>query len=148
MDHSNVFESIPIKIKNSALLTTFLHEQKLNSQPVAAPSLFSTPSPNFSITFPDLPLQPADIEPYFERHLEELGDTLEMLGQEQWRFNGWQRNLGKEQQKFWQLVQKRKYENVQRQKEGIYLFFWLTTFFCRFGIVAVVRRECYCTEDY
>ncbi|KAI8918234.1 hypothetical protein DFJ77DRAFT_454853 [Powellomyces hirtus] len=125
---TSIFESLPIKIHNSHILTALLHElDEQISLPASLDSVFSLPSSTFT------PRVPTDVSPfapnldklelgsetYLEKHLEYLGETVEEHGQEQWRWQGWQRNLQKEQQKLQQTVAKRRFDNQARVAQGL-----------------------------
>ncbi|KAJ3067911.1 Eukaryotic translation initiation factor 3 subunit H [Podochytrium sp. JEL0797] len=54
-------------------------------------------------------------EVYLEKHLEALSEAVDDYGQEQWRWQGWNRSLQKEQQKATTLLTKKRAENSQRE---------------------------------
>ncbi|KND01653.1 uncharacterized protein SPPG_03450 [Spizellomyces punctatus DAOM BR117] len=125
---TSIFQSLPIKIRNSHLLTALLHE--LDEQISFPPSLensLSLPSStytpriptNISPFSPNLDKLELGLESYLEKHLEYLGETVEEHGQEQWRWQGWQRNLQKEQQRLQQTISKRRLENSSRAAQGL-----------------------------
>jgi len=125
---STVFQSLPITIKNSHLLSALLHQLEENSSIYsAAEASLSVPSSNFSSRFPS-DINPwstnydnleLSLESYLEKHIEYLGDTIEEHGQEQWKWHGWQRSLVREQQRLSQLSSKRKAENSARISAGL-----------------------------
>ncbi|KAJ3023999.1 Eukaryotic translation initiation factor 3 subunit H [Thoreauomyces humboldtii] len=127
---TSIFESVPIKIHNSHLLTAMLHE--LDEQVSFPPSLsnaFSIPSTSavgsrrlptdVSPFAPNLDALELGSEHYLEKHLEFLAETVDEHGQEQWRWQGWQRNLQKEQQRLQQTVAKKRMENSARTAQGL-----------------------------
>lgn len=135
---STIFESLPVKIRNSKLLDVFLHQLEAtpsSSSAFAASVASRTPfsssyepfgyanstssdtfDPYFSPNFDALEL---GSETYLERHLEYLAETVDEYGQEQWRWQGWQRSLAKEQQRSAQTVARKRQENATRVAEGL-----------------------------
>ncbi|KAJ3411496.1 hypothetical protein HDV05_002104 [Chytridiales sp. JEL 0842] len=129
MTADGIFESLPIKIQNSHLLNVLLHEWE-SPVPLSVPfpsSTFtleptSTTSKTSSVLPPLTPnLDALDLgaDAYLERHLEFLGDTVEDYGQEQWRYQGYLRNLQKEQSKHAQTAAKKRQENASRATSGL-----------------------------
>ena len=118
---SAVFESLPVKIRRSHLLNVMLHE--LNSKRTFNPSIVSALDyPQFSFNdridaavvsplAPNLDHLQLNSDVYLEKHLEYLSETIDEHGQEQWRWQGWQRSFQKEQQKAQQNVANMKAEN-------------------------------------
>ncbi|KAI8853101.1 hypothetical protein BC829DRAFT_382848 [Chytridium lagenaria] len=92
---SGIFESLPVRVRNSYLLNALL--QQLEED------ITST----------------LGVESYLERHLEYLGDTVDEHGQEQWRWQGWNRSLQKEQAKSAQISSKKRQENAARVASGL-----------------------------
>ncbi|KAJ3294169.1 Eukaryotic translation initiation factor 3 subunit H [Borealophlyctis nickersoniae] len=129
---SSIFQSLPVKIRNSHLLSALLHEldEESSLAPVVQASL-SLPSSTFTSRIPNdiSPLSPnfdnleLSTESYLERHLEYLGETVEEHGQEQWRWQGWHRSLQKEQQKVQQMASKRRAENASRAAQNLPLLY-------------------------
>ncbi|KAI9100986.1 hypothetical protein DFS34DRAFT_612752 [Phlyctochytrium arcticum] len=126
---TSIFQSLPIKIRNSHLLTALLHELDeqssfLNSlqNSLSIPSSTYTPRiPNVSPFSPNFEKLELGLESYLEKHLEYLGETVEEHGQEQWRWQAWQRNVQKEQARLQQIVAKRRAENSARVAQGLSL---------------------------
>lgn len=125
---TSIFQSLPIKIHNSHLLTALLHEldEQVSFPPSLATSLnmpSSTYTPriptNVSPFCPNYDKLELGLESYLEKHLEYLGETVEEHGQEQWRWQGWQRNVQKEQQRLQQTIAKRRMENSSRAAQGL-----------------------------
>ncbi|KAJ3330598.1 Eukaryotic translation initiation factor 3 subunit H [Blyttiomyces sp. JEL0837] len=155
---SGIFESLPIRIRNSYLLSALLHE--LETTPEAPPSFPSTSFVNFEPQIktsvgsaylkssassgaatrhsasraglqqlsssvgvgrltPNFDALDLGADSYLEKHLEYLAETVEEYGQEQWRWQGWQRSLQKEQQKTAQTVAKKRAENATRTASGL-----------------------------
>ncbi|KAJ8325009.1 hypothetical protein O5D80_006522 [Batrachochytrium dendrobatidis] len=102
----SVFETIPLKISSSHLLNTALlqvsNQSNLSSTTCSA---FSFPSFQFAshLSSDAAPLTPnfdnleLSSETYLEKHLERMVESVEEHGQEQWRWQGWQRSFNKEQ---------------------------------------------------
>ncbi|KAI8843965.1 hypothetical protein BJ741DRAFT_589680 [Chytriomyces cf. hyalinus JEL632] len=148
---ASLFESIPIRIKNSALVTAMLSTMDLSilnaisaglDAPSCSLSTLGSAVGNFgvgaavnggngvnsaaaSIATSSLGLYPnfdsLDLgsgELYLEKHLESLCEAVDDYGQEQWRWQGWNRSLQKEQQKAAQTASKKRSENAQREANG------------------------------
>ncbi|KAI9001685.1 hypothetical protein BC832DRAFT_593977 [Gaertneriomyces semiglobifer] len=125
---TSIFQSLPIKIRNSHLLSALMHE--LDDQvsfPNTIENSLSLPSSSFTSRIPsevssfspNLDQLELGHESYLEKHLEYLGETVEEHGQEQWRWQGWQRNFQKEQVRLQQTISKRKMENAARAQQGL-----------------------------
>ena len=86
----DVFESIPIYIKNAHLLEpepkNVIKESGLNYPPLE----FSRVSTNGN---------ELEVEEYLKRHFEFMGDCLDEFGHEAWKWQGWSRAMGKDQSK-------------------------------------------------
>jgi translation initiation factor 3 subunit H len=124
---SGIFESLPIRIKNSHLLNALLHQWEA-PVPLSVPKPASSYSLNTDISSsssvlppltPNLDALDLGTDNYLERHLEYLGETVEEYGQEQWRWQGWNRSLQKEQQRAAQVAAKRRQENATRASSGL-----------------------------
>jgi translation initiation factor 3 subunit H len=123
-DSFSIFETIPITIRRSYLLSTVVSDfdeegmDALNLQ-----EMLSNPNPTFK--FSDLDAtSPMDryelgLEKYLERHVEYLGDCAEEFSQEQWKWQNWHRTLVKEHQRLSQQASKRKQENAVRSQQGL-----------------------------
>ncbi|KAJ3063376.1 Eukaryotic translation initiation factor 3 subunit H, partial [Quaeritorhiza haematococci] len=126
---SSIFQSLPIKIRNSHLLNVLLHElEESSSANIGITSSLSLPVSTFTSRIPTdttTPLSPnfnnleLGLENYLEKHLEYLGETIEEHGQEQWRWHGWQRSLQKEQTRVQQTISKKRQENASRVAQGL-----------------------------
>ena len=86
MTHLNIFESLPVRIKNSALAKAFLQDQ--------------VPVPMHR----NLALTPASM---LEKNLEVLADCLEDHGQEQYKWGKYQQQSLRQQQYQQQQLAKR-----------------------------------------
>ncbi|KAI8921700.1 hypothetical protein BC831DRAFT_404984 [Entophlyctis helioformis] len=105
---STVFESVPIKLHNSHLLNALLHEingsrtapPQVRTALAFPPSFLNARLPSNASPFaPNYDSLALGSESYLEKHLEYLAETIEEHGQEQWRWQGWQRSVQKEQQR-------------------------------------------------
>ncbi|KAJ1541503.1 Eukaryotic translation initiation factor 3 subunit H [Cladochytrium tenue] len=127
---ATIFETLPVKVRNSGLTNVFLRQaEALSSAPLDAARF---PASSFDV-FSDSLLSSADgasqltpnfdtldlgSEAYLERHLEYLTETVEEYGQEQWRWQGWQRSLTREQQRSAQTAARKRLENAARTAAG------------------------------
>jgi translation initiation factor 3 subunit H len=122
---SGIFESLPIRIRNSSLLNALL--QELESKEIESSASFidrnQKPSSKThlvpSLLTPNLDALQLGTESYLERHLEYLGETVDEYGQEQWRWQGWNRSLQKEQQRFAAVTLKKRAENASLVAQGL-----------------------------
>ncbi|CAI2172327.1 17085_t:CDS:2 [Funneliformis geosporum] len=115
---SNIFEELPITVKNSHLVTALLHSlddyehvipksASLDKEKVVSPL-----SPNFDTL-------ELSLDPYIEKNLEFLLESVEEHTQEQNTYAFWQRSVSREQTKIQVALQKRKQENVSRIASGL-----------------------------
>ncbi|KAG9307258.1 hypothetical protein G9A89_017086 [Geosiphon pyriformis] len=113
---SHIFEELPITIKNSHLVTALLHSLN-DTDPTPTKDLIKeTVEGPLSPNFDTLELS---LDPYIEKNLEFLLDTVEENAQEQSNFAFWQRSVAREQSKIQSYLQKRKQENLARQASGL-----------------------------
>ncbi|KAH6565617.1 hypothetical protein BASA50_007977 [Batrachochytrium salamandrivorans] len=116
-----VFEVVPVKIQSSYLLNAALLE--LSNQPKLPDSsslsssfplsLFSTDLSSDSTSLvPNFDNLELSSETYLEKHLEHLVESVEEHGQEQWRWQGWQRSFNKEQIKSQHHISQMNVENA------------------------------------
>ncbi|KAK7205322.1 hypothetical protein BZA70DRAFT_277844 [Myxozyma melibiosi] len=116
LTYLDILEELPLSIKNSHLATTLL--QHLDSPAFAKkddPSTLlasSTMAPNFDTL-------ELSIDPYLEKNVEFLIDSVDDYYAEQGTFNYFQRQLSREQAKIQQWVQKTKTENALRERAGL-----------------------------
>ncbi|KAI8611975.1 hypothetical protein BC830DRAFT_1068188 [Chytriomyces sp. MP71] len=121
---STLFESVPLQLKNSALahaMFATLDLQLLTDVTFPSSSTSRAPGATGAVGlhphFDSLDLGAGEV--YLERHLEALCDAVEDYGQEQWRWQGWNRSLQKEQQKAALGVAKKRGENAAREASGL-----------------------------
>ncbi|CAG8528033.1 6058_t:CDS:2 [Ambispora gerdemannii] len=113
---SNIFEELPIAIKNSHLVTALLHSlNEYEPLPIKALDKDKVEVP-LTPNFDTLELS---LDPYIEKNLEFLLEAVEEYGQEQSNLAFWQRSYAREQSKLQQYLQKRKQENQTRQAAGL-----------------------------
>ncbi|THU46579.1 hypothetical protein C4D60_Mb09t06420 [Musa balbisiana] len=98
----DIFEEIPIKISNSALISAFMTE-------------LEPESPVCQCDYDRLKLSTA---PYMERNLEFLIDCMEDLSSEQNKFQYYYRSLSRQQAQQQAWLQKRRVENMARKAAG------------------------------
>ncbi|KAF3673493.1 Eukaryotic translation initiation factor 3 subunit H [Capsicum annuum] len=98
----DIFEEIPIKVSNSALISAFMTELE-----------------------PDTPVTQCDYErlqlstnPYLERNVEFLIECMDDLSMEQQKFQFYYRNLSRQQAQQQAWLQKRRSENMNRKAAG------------------------------
>lgn len=97
----DVFEEIPIKIHNSLLTNAFLYDVSEKG--------------NMEVDHEKLDLS---TNPYLERNLEFIIDSMDELGAEQSKFRFFQNNLAKQQAQQAAWLSKRRAENLGRKKNG------------------------------
>ncbi|XP_008794937.2 eukaryotic translation initiation factor 3 subunit H-like [Phoenix dactylifera] len=98
----DIFEEIPIKVSNSALISAFMTELEPDS-------------PVSQCDYDRLKLSTA---PYMERNLEFLIECMEDLNSEQNKFQYYYRNLSRQQAQQQAWLQKRRMENMARKAAG------------------------------
>ncbi|CAG8620369.1 10079_t:CDS:2 [Ambispora leptoticha] len=113
---SNMFEELPITIKNSHLVTALLHS--LNEYEPLPTKALDKDKVEVPLT-PNFDMLELSLDPYIEKNLELLLDSVEEFGQEQSNLAFWQRSYAREQTKIQQYMQKRKQENQSRQAAGL-----------------------------
>lgn len=117
-DISAVFETVPIVVQKSQLLTAVC--DKINSSSVnkLSPFLASPLVPQVLPTAAAYDSFNISADTFISKNLENLADAIEEHGQEQWRWRGWQRNLQNEQAKAQQYVTKLSAENKAAIEAG------------------------------
>jgi len=98
---NEIWEEIPIRIHNSGLISAFLTELEESGR--------------VESDFEKLDLS---TNPYLEKNLEALSDCLDVIAQEQQKFQIYQRNLQRQQSQRSVWLQKRRAENAQRKANG------------------------------
>ncbi|MCI4392133.1 hypothetical protein PGIGA_G00142430 [Pangasianodon gigas] len=101
MGYENMFEEVPIVIKNSHLINVLLWELEDKSTVVEKHELLSLSSSS-----------------YHEKSLQMLMDRVDDMCQDISKYNNFSRSLSKQQQQKHQYVQRRQQENAQRQSRG------------------------------
>ncbi|KAK9451066.1 uncharacterized protein V1518DRAFT_381227 [Limtongia smithiae] len=116
LTYLNFLEELPLTIKNSHLTTSLLHLldspsfiKKGDPQTLVASSTLAS-------NFDSLDLS---IDPYLEKNVEYLLDSMDDYYTEQGTFNYFQRQLAREQTKIQAWVQKTKSENALRERANL-----------------------------
>ncbi|KAF7691162.1 eukaryotic translation initiation factor 3 subunit H-B [Silurus meridionalis] len=99
--YDNMFEEVPIVIKNSHLISVLLWELENKSTVVEKHELLSLSSSS-----------------HLEKSLQMLMDRVDEMCQDINKYNNYSRSLSKQQQQKHQYVQRRQQENTQRQSRG------------------------------
>ncbi|KAK5621869.1 Eukaryotic translation initiation factor 3 subunit H [Crenichthys baileyi] len=97
----NMFEEVPIVIKNSHLINVLMWELEDKSTVSDKHELLNLSSSN-----------------HLEKSLQLLMDRVDDLNQDIVKYNTYSRNLSKQQQQKHQYLQRRQQENAQRQSRG------------------------------
>ncbi|KAK9457506.1 hypothetical protein V1511DRAFT_493809 [Dipodascopsis uninucleata] len=116
LTYLDILQELPISIKNSHLATVLL--QQLDSPTFAKKGDPSSivPSSTLSPNFDSLELS---IDPYLEKNVELLLESVDEYYAEQGTFNYFQRQLAREQAKIQQWIQKTRSENALREKSKL-----------------------------
>ncbi|KAF9157258.1 Eukaryotic translation initiation factor 3 subunit H [Actinomortierella ambigua] len=125
LSFSNIFEELPITIRNSALLNALLFELESDESLEATASHLTTYNAAnsqqqqrktaLSTNFDMLDLS---MDPYIERNLEQVMDSIDDHTQEQGNYAYWQRSVERENKKKAAYLANRKAENARRQQAG------------------------------
>lgn len=94
----DIFEELPIQVRNSNLIRAFLLQ--MDSQP-------------------KMPVAEITSNPFLEKNLECLLDSIDDLAQESARFQYYQRALGRHSAQQSGILAKRKQENETRRRQGL-----------------------------
>lgn len=98
----DIFEEIPIKVSNSALISAFMTELEADSP----------------VTQCDYDRLKLSTKPYLERNLEFLSECMDELAQEQQKLQFHYRSLSRQQAQQQAWLQKRRQENMARKAAG------------------------------
>ncbi|KAJ9147251.1 hypothetical protein P3X46_029430 [Hevea brasiliensis] len=98
----DIFEEIPIKVSNSALISAFMTELEADSP----------------ITQCDYDRLQLSTNPFMERNVEFLIECMDELSMEQQKFQFYYRNLSRQQAQQQAWLQKRRSENMARKAAG------------------------------
>ncbi|KAL1984807.1 hypothetical protein VTN96DRAFT_8651 [Rasamsonia emersonii] len=118
--YQDIFVELPVKIHNSHLLTSFLHQlpSPLPSTPLDFPQSLSAlkngPLAKSSVLTPNFDNLSLSIDPFLEKNCDLLLDAIETHHTENNNFQYYQRSLAREQAKIAQWQAKRKAENISR----------------------------------
>ncbi|CAN6462767.1 unnamed protein product [Victoria cruziana] len=98
----DIFEEIPIKVSNSALISAFMSELE----------------PEAPVSQCDYDRLALSTNPFMERNLEFLIECMDDLSMEQQKFQFYYRNLSRQQAQQQAWIQKRRAENMARKAAG------------------------------
>jgi len=102
---SNIFEELPIAIRNTALLDALLFELETSDDSVEVSTSHLTTyksassSSNKSVLTPSFDMLDLSLDPYIAKNLENLMDTIDEHHQEQGNYAYWQRSVERENKK-------------------------------------------------
>ncbi len=116
LTHRDILEEIPIEIRASTLATGLLHS--LSPPPSASSTKLTTMATNNTLDFPNFDSLDLSIDPYLEKNLEYLLDSVDDFNYEQSVLQYYQRQLSREQSKISVWQAKRKSENQLRSATG------------------------------
>ncbi|KAJ5135826.1 JAB1/Mov34/MPN/PAD-1 [Penicillium bovifimosum] len=118
--HPDIFEELPVKLHNSHLITSFIHQLQCPTSsastelPSSLAALESSPFSKTSTLTPNLDNLSLSIDPFLEKNCDLLLDSIEAHNTEVNNYQYYQRVLGREQQKINAWKQKRAQENATR----------------------------------
>ncbi|KAK3825625.1 MAG: hypothetical protein J3Q66DRAFT_309072 [Benniella sp.] len=125
---SNIFEELPIAIRNTALLDALLFELETSDDSVEvstshlttykSASSSNNSSSNKSVLTPSFDMLDLSLDPYIAKNLENLMDTIDEHHQEQGNYAYWQRSVERENKKKAAYLLNRKTENARRTQAG------------------------------
>ncbi|KAF9109521.1 hypothetical protein BGX27_007513 [Mortierella sp. AM989] len=122
---SNIFEELPITIRNTALLNALLFELETSddSVEISTSHLTTYKSNNASTTSksvltPSYDMLDLSLDPFVAKNLENLMDTIDDHQQEQGNYAYWQRSVERENKKKAAYLTNRKTENARRAQAG------------------------------
>ncbi|KOS42981.1 hypothetical protein ACN38_g6145 [Penicillium nordicum] len=120
MRHPDIFEELPVKLHNSHLITSFIHQLQCPTSsastelPSSLAALESSPFSKTSTLTPNLDNLSLSIDPFLEKNCDLLLDSIETHNTEVNNYQYYQRVLGREQQKINAWKAKRAQENASR----------------------------------
>ncbi|RAO65459.1 uncharacterized protein BHQ10_001471 [Talaromyces amestolkiae] len=118
--YQDILVELPVKIHNSHLLTSFLHQlpSPLPSEPLDLPPSLSAlkngAAAQSNVLSPNFDNLSLSIDPFLEKNCDLLLDAIETHHSENNNFQYYQRSLAREQQKIAAWQAKRKAENASR----------------------------------
>ncbi|KAG0202324.1 hypothetical protein BGX28_005145 [Mortierella sp. GBA30] len=122
---SNIFEELPITIRNTALLNALLFELETTDESVEISTSHLTSykdtqsiNNNKSVLTPSFDMLDLSLDPYVAKNLENLMDTIDDHHQEQGNYAYWQRSVERENKKKAAYILNRKTENARRAQAG------------------------------
>ncbi|KAL7751940.1 hypothetical protein RI367_002462 [Sorochytrium milnesiophthora] len=96
LNHSNIFKELPLRIRNSHLLSALMHELEVTSATPIAPNL-------------DV-LAPKQTQ-YLEKNIDALLDSIEDYSQDQNKYQYWVRQTQRERSRIEMQVSRKRYED-------------------------------------
>lgn len=138
---SNIFEELPITIRNTALLDALLFELETTDDSVEIStshlttykSASNNSSKNKSALTPSFDMLDLSLDPYIAKNLENLMDTIDEHHQEQGNYAYWQRSVERE-----------------NKKKAAYLLNRVRLFFFCFCLpfdISVAKQSCSISQD-
>ncbi|KAF9569565.1 hypothetical protein EC968_002462 [Mortierella alpina] len=126
LSFSNIFEELPITIRNTALLKALLFELETTDESVEVSTSHLTTykhgnaslNNNKSALAPSFDMLDLSLDPYVAKNLENLMDTIDDHHQEQGNYAYWQRSVERENKKKAAYILNRKTENARRAQAG------------------------------
>ncbi|KAF9316101.1 hypothetical protein BG000_011679 [Podila horticola] len=124
---SNIFEELPITIRNSALLNALLYELETPDESVEISTSHLTTYKNTNnaqstgsktVLTPNYDMLDLSMDPYVAKNLEFLMETIDDHTQEQGNYAYWQRSVERENKKKAAYLLNRKTENARRAQAG------------------------------
>lgn len=121
LSYQNIFEKLPLEIRNSHLVTLFLQSveaRNLKTTSLDYKSLTTSPasaSASFDNNFDNLDIS---IDSYLEKNIESIFDSIDQFHTDQGSYNYYQRQVARETQKIQQWRTKRNAENAQLASQG------------------------------
>jgi translation initiation factor 3 subunit H len=118
--YQDIFVELPIRIHNSHLITSFIHQQLTPSVPnsldllPSLPALMNGPVASPPILVPNFDNLSLSIDPFLEKNCDLLLDAIETHHTENNNFQYYQRSVAREQAKITAWQAKRRAENVGR----------------------------------
>ncbi|GJJ78087.1 translation initiation factor 3 subunit H [Entomortierella parvispora] len=120
---SNIFEELPITIRNTALLSALLYELETSDETLEVSTSHlntyknNTPAKS-SVLTPSFDMLDLSMDPFVAKNLENLMDTIDDHTQEQGNYAYWQRSVERENKKKAAHILNRKTENARRAQAG------------------------------
>ncbi|ORY01099.1 hypothetical protein K493DRAFT_335102 [Basidiobolus meristosporus CBS 931.73] len=121
LSYENILEELPVAIRNSNLVNAMLYEMEdVDTIPTNSfnPEYLKEFTDKIAPLTPNFDVLELSLNPFVEKNLECLIDSIEEHASEQGNFQYWQRSVAREQAKIQQHLSKRKAENASRVAAG------------------------------